>query len=277
MLDSHDEIVSDSNAPIQPSPDSSVKAQSPSDTDATTRSSSDSSATTLSPDSTALDIKVQPADAILKTVPLKDSEKASARRASPIFRRFLRYGARTMAVFCLCGLAWVGGAYYSRGRSPLDVLKRNGASAVLQGSERDELVSAVRQMTEEIRALKTSVEGLGVAQEAGATNAKNGESLKNQLDSVQTETKTAIASLAGQVDKLGAESTTKLSQVNEQLASIEQQIAAPRAALASRGQPPHKHEHPHDAFDPSRDPAAPGAPRELGGFANSSPIGQKTH
>jgi uncharacterized membrane protein YccC len=212
------------------------------------------------PDSTTPEIKVQPADAILRFVPRKDDEQASTRKSSPVLGRLLRCGVRMAVVACLCGLAWAGGAYYPLGHSPLELMKPSRASEVQQSPERDEVARAMVQMAEEIRALKASVEGRIVAQDVGVENAKSRESVKNQPDP-QTATATAIAALASRVDKLEAESTTKLSRVNEQLASIEQQIAA----LASREQPPHKRvAHPHDAFDPSRNPTAPGVPRPLG-------------
>jgi hypothetical protein len=212
----------------------------------------------LPPDATAPEIEVQPADAILGRVPLKDTEKTSARQVAPFFIRLLRYSARTAVVACLCGLAWAGGVYYSLGHSPFDLVKARRAAEVQQSPQRDDMVSAVRQMAEEIRALKTSVDGRGVAQDADQ---------KNQLNSVQTTTGATIADLMGRVDKLDAEFTTKLSQVNEQLTSIEQQISASHATLISQAQPPHKRaKHSHDAFDPSRDPNAPGAPRPLGAW-----------
>jgi hypothetical protein len=216
------------------------------------------------PDSTTPEIKVHPADAI-RFVPLKDSETDSTRKVSPVFGRLLRYGARIAAVACLCGLAWAGGAYYRLGRSPLELMKPGPASEVKQSPEHDEIVRAMAQMAEEIRVLKASVERRAVSQDASVEDARSRESVKSQLDSVQTMTGTAMADLASRVAKLETESTTKLSRVNEQLASIEQQIAASYAALAARGQPPHKRvAHLHDAFDPSRDPTAPGAPRPLG-------------
>jgi hypothetical protein len=205
------------------------------------------------PDSNTPEIKVQPADAILRFVPLKNNEQASTRKSSPVFGRLLRYVGRTAAVACLCGLAWAGGAYYPLGHSPLELMKPSRASEVQQSPEHDEAARAMVQMAEEIRALKASVESRVIARDAGVEDAKSRESVKNQLDP-QTATATAIADLASRVD-------AKLSRVNEQLASIEQQLAA----LASREQPPHKRlAHPHDAFDPSRNPTAPGVPRPLG-------------
>jgi flagellar biosynthesis/type III secretory pathway protein FliH len=235
-------------------------------------------ATASPPDTTIPEIKAQAADAIFGPVPLKNTEEESTRRAPPLFERLLRYGPRATVAACLCGLAWVGGSYYSLGYSPFDAMKPNRATEVQQNAEHDEMLSTVREMAEEIRALKTSVEAIGTAQGAGAAGARNLESLKTQFYSVQTKTGDAIADLAGRVEKLESESTAKLSQLSEQLDTVEHQIATPHAASASAGPPLRKRvEHPHDAFDPSRDPTARGAPRPLGSLVNANPTDRIAH
>lgn len=239
--------------------------------------------------SPALELKMQPSDAILSAVPvkgpvatgkgpdpLKDSELVARPKKKSFFRRLLGFTARTALVAALCGLAWAGGAYYSSGHSsPVgflkSLLKPSPAAADVQPSaQHDELVSTVRQMADDIRALKASV----------ASNAQgaNQPTPTSQQASAQTATGAAIADLGGRLDRLQADLTTKLSQINQQLATIEQQHApaprgalAPRAALgphtalASHGEPHRKRtEHLHDAFDPAESPGAPGAPRPLG-------------
>jgi len=208
------------------------------------------------PNAAAPEIKIQPADGMLGHVPIKDTERASTRQGAPFFTRLLRYSARTAAVAGFCGLAWAGGVYYSLGYSPFDVVKASRAPEGQQSPQHDDIVRAVRQMAEDVRALKTKVDGKDVAQDAVP---------KNQLNSGQTTTGPTIADLTGRVDKLDAEVTAKLSKINEQLASIQQQIPASHATVVARAQPPQKRvKHPHDAFDPSKDSNAPGVPRPLG-------------
>jgi len=166
----------------------------------------------LPADKTGLEIKLQPADAIFGSVPLKDPEKASAPKETHFFRGLLRFGARAAAVACLCGLAWAGGAYYSYGYPPFHSLRSSPASAV-HGPEHDELVGTVRQMAGEIRALKASVDSKDAA----------GESPKSQKAS--STAGATITDLVARVDKLETDVTTKLSQVNEQLARIEKQVS----------------------------------------------------
>lgn len=209
-------------------------------------------------DVTPLQIKVNPADAILGTAGLEDAEKTPARKEYTRFGRFLRYSAGTAIIACLCGFAWVAGAYYSAGH-PLDFMKTGAAAGVGQSLAHEDPENAIRQLADEIRALKASVD------EARDADGKSGES-HDRTDTAQTKTGAALSDLTGRVDKLETALTTQLSHVNEQLASIEQKISEPHAISASRARSPARHAEHHDAFDPSRDPTAPGAPRPLGAY-----------
>lgn len=203
-------------------------------------------------DAVSLELKVQPADAIFGPGPIKDTGKVPEQKTTPRFGRLLRSAARALIVVIICGLAWAGGTYYFHGHSPLGLVKSALASGAQESPERDELVGSMRQMAEDIRGLKASVEAKSATQ-------------NTQTNPIQAANGVTISDLEGRIDKLETELTTKLSQVNEQLASIEQQISTSHAALASRAQAPGRHTHHlHDAFDPSRDPTAPGAPRPLG-------------
>jgi hypothetical protein len=205
------------------------------------------------PDAGAPQIEIQPADAIPGRAFPKDGAKASARQGTPFFVRLLRNAARLLIVAGLCGLAWAAGAYYSSGHSPFGFVK---SSQAVVSPQRDDMADAMRQMAAEIRTLKADVDGRDIAPGAGQSQAIPAPAATP-----------ALTDLAGKVDKLDADFATRLSQVDERLAHIEQQIAAPHAALAARVASAHKRaKHLHDAFDPSRDPGAPGAPRPLGAF-----------
>jgi hypothetical protein len=84
-------------------------------------------------------------------------------------------------------LAWAGGVYYSLGYSPFDVVKASRAPEGQQSPQHDDIVRAVRQMAEDVRALKTKVDGKDVAQDAVP---------KNQVNSGQTTTGPTIADLS---------------------------------------------------------------------------------
>ncbi len=256
-----DEIVSD--ARTAPTPDVSapeIKAQAdaifhhvPSKSAENVVSAADMPP--LRADAAVPDIKVQPADTIRGRVPPKDVEKIAPRQVNP-FIRFLRFSARLAFVAFLCVLAWVGGAYYSSGHLPSGLVTSSQVPGVQQSPQANDLAGTMRQMTEEIRALKASVDARSATQDA---------SQKSQLNPTQTASGPAVADLMSRVDKLDADFTARLSQVDEQLAGIKQEISASHAVLASRAAQARKHaKHLHDAFDPARDPAAPGVPHALG-------------
>jgi len=209
----------------------------------------------------ALEIKVQPGDAILGPAAMKDFDRASA--APSFLGRLFGFGLRAVVIAGLCVLAWMAGERYSSGHfdlhAPFGLLKFSRTADVEQSTEREAVLSQMRQMEDEIRALKASID----SQDA----VRGGQdSQKAQADPAQATTRAAITELVGRVDKLEAEITGKLSQVNEQLATIEKQITVSRPAVAARTpSPAHiRHERLHDAFDPTQHPTAVGAPRPLG-------------
>jgi hypothetical protein len=188
------------------------------------------------PSADPMQIKIEPGDALFGPGVGKASNGAS-RRPSLFGRLFL--------TAVLCGLAWAGGVYYSSGHLPIDLLKWSPGYQAQQATERDEMANTLRQMADDIRALKASVGDKGAAP-------------------AQTTTGATTADLGARLDKLEADLASKLSQMNDRLATIEQQMAASHAAVASRAPPHPKHEHLHDAFNPAQDPNAVGAPRPLG-------------
>jgi hypothetical protein len=209
----------------------------------------------VSPEATKLAIKVQADDAILQHAPIKETqetENSSAPRSAPGFLgRVVRSVVRVAIIACLCAMAWVGGTYYSTANLPHNVVKDSLAD-VPQNPAHDDLAALVQQMAEELRALKASVDSRSAAPDAAGKSADQGK------------TDAAIAALGGRMDKLEADFTTQLSQIDGKLAGIEQKISTQRAALAARGSAIHKHAHLHDAFNPSQEPGAPGAPHPLG-------------
>jgi hypothetical protein len=208
------------------------------------------------PRAAAPEITIKPAE-IRGRAPRKEeaASEVSARQGASAFVRALRFGARTVTIVGLCGLAWAGGVYYATGRSPFDVAKSGPALAVQPSAGHDDTLAAMHQMTDEMRNLRADV-----AQAAGQ---------KAPLNAAPVPAGATTADVIGRIDKLDAEFTAKLSQVDQQLASIEQQMAASHAALVARqaaaaAARKHAKLHLHDAFNPAHDPGAPGAPRPLG-------------
>jgi uncharacterized protein YidB (DUF937 family) len=224
---------------------------------------------------------------------------AAPRKAPPRFKQLFRYGSRAALAACFFGFAWAAGSYFSGGKSPFFALKPPpaGPVATQESMARTEVLRATQEMAGDIRALKANVEALRAAQSQSGNDAAALEGLKTRLDAVKAETGASIAELAGKVENMQREPETKLSQVLERLDRIEQQIAAPlataslgaasapgKAAAGKQAQiavapakPPLENAHGQrkiggrgDAFDPSKNPTAPGVPRPLGSLASAA-------
>lgn len=212
------------------------------------------------PDVPILKIRAHAADSIRGSASFETADAASTRRWPFLFEPLVRYGPRAALAAGLIGFAGVAGAYFSGGRLPFSARAPQPASldGPQPGGERAEILRMVHQMADEIRALKARGEAVH-AQSPSAKEATALDGLKARLDAVKTETGAEIAELAGKVDRLQRELTTKLAKASEQIDRPNHRGAAPRAAATKtpRG----------DAFDPSQNPGAPGAPRPLGSLA----------
>ena len=212
-----------------------------------------------SPDAPILKIRARAADSILGSASFETAGQDSGRRWPFLFERLLRFGPRAALAASLVGFTGVAGAYFSGGQLPFSARTPQPASLDGQpGDERAEILRMVHQMADEIRALKARVEAVH-AQSTSAKEATPLEGLKARLGAVKTETGAEIAELAGKVNRLQSEVTTKLAKASERFDRRDHRGAVPRAAAtkAPRG----------DAFDASQNPGAPGAPRPLGSLA----------
>lgn len=216
-----------------------------------------SAAPVASPDPNVPEITVRASDAILG--PATVNEENPARGIPPLFKRLLTYGPHAILAVSLGGFAWVTGSHFSGGQLSIYPSEPRPGQTVLppDGIERTEMLRSVQKMADEIRILKADVKGMH-------------------------------ATLTGKVEQLERDSAAKLSKVSGEFDHLEQQIAAlrtaaPAAAAPAPGAAPVRkkaHGDRHDAFDPSQDPAAPGAPRTLGRFtpsASSNTAGDKLY
>src|SRR5579875_159098 len=213
------------------------------------------------PDGPLLKIRARAADSILGSGSFGTSGAGTAQSPPFLFERLLRYGPRMALAAGLAGFAGVAGAYFSGGQLPFSTHTPKAAATdePQRAAERAEILRTVQQMADEIRVLKARVEAVH-AQNPSAKEAIEG--LKARLEGVKSETGTEIAELSGKFDRLQREVTAKLAKASEKLERTDRQSEAPRAAArkVSRG----------DAFDPSKYPGAPGAPRALGSLAPSA-------
>ena len=211
------------------------------------------------PEAPILKIRARAADSILGSASFETTDAASARRWPFLFEPLRRYGPRAALAAGLVGFAGVAGAYFSGGQLPFSARTQQPASLDgPQGGERAEILRMVHQMADEIRTLKARVEA-GHAQSPSAKEATALEGLKARLDAVKTDTGAEVAELAGKVDRLQRELTTRLAKASERFDRPDHRGVVPRAAATKAPR--------SDAFDPSQNPGAPGAPRPLGSLA----------
>ncbi len=214
-----------------------------------------SAAPASAPDPNVPEITVRASDAILG--PATVNEENPARGIPPRFKRLLTYGPHAILAASLGGFAWVAGSHFSGGQLSIYPSEPRPGLTDLppDGTERTEMLRAMQKMADEIHSLKADVKGMHAA-------------------------------LAGEVEHRERDSAAKLSKMSGEFDHIEQQIAALRAAAPAVAAPApgvaparkQAHGDRHDAFDPSQDPTAPGAPRPLGSFtpaASSNPAGNK--
>jgi hypothetical protein len=212
----------------------------------------------------------------------RNAETGSAGELPPRLERIFVYGSQAALAACLFGFAWAASSYFSGDHSLLSSLNPPPAKTIVtqDSAERLEMLHATQKMAEDLRSLKASVEVLRTAQSQMATETARLENLKTRLDAVKTETNASIAGLADKIERVQREPEAKLSQIIERLDRMERQIAAPVASAvpASGAATPRKQAQGGrgDAFDPTQNPNAPGAPRPLGSVAraaNTNPSG----
>jgi hypothetical protein len=129
-----------------------------------------------------------------------------------------------------------------------------------------DLLPVTQKMEAEIQALQTKVEALEKARNATTKSALSLEELNRRIDDAKTETKAEIGALSSRFLLFQQETNTKFAE-----------ISAARPAKKRDAEPVESKATPavekgrkrarsgrSDAFDPSRYPTAPGAPRPLG-------------
>jgi hypothetical protein len=230
-----------------------------------------------SPVANGPEIRARADEAIFGPIPVEKAEEGSSRRASLLSRTLLGYGLNAALVAFLVGFGWLAGLYFSGGQPSHFVRKLWALWSVApqKSAEQAETSRTIQKMAEEFRALKADVETMHATKSSNAQDTAALEGLSTQLNLTKTEASAAIAELAGRVEQLERESATKLSQIYERLDRIEHPIASPTNAsppvVSKSGETVAKKRargKSHDAFNPSQNPNAPGAPRPLGSLVD---------
>jgi hypothetical protein len=145
--------------------------------------------------------------------------------------------------------------------------------ATQESADRAAFLRTTQKMEEEIRTLRAEMEGMRYSMQAAPPVADAVESLGKRMYAMKTETGAAIGALSSQVEGLQRDAA-KPAQTGERADRTERAVvesSAPRRTTVSatvrvgegwrrpkvrRG----------DAFEPSKYPNAPGAPRPLGAY-----------
>jgi hypothetical protein len=194
------------------------------------------------------------------------SDAIVARCAPPLAAGLLTYCPHTAIAAWLVGVAWLVGSHFV---GPTRTVVQQES---VQSAERG---LATQEMAEESRAQKADVAAMHAAQALSTRNATGLGSAKPRLDAAKTEINAAIAEPPNKLEHLRPKSADKLSKASERLDRIGLKVAALLAAapVADRSVSPamvarrRAQNARHDAFDPSKNPGAPGAPRPLGTIA----------
>jgi hypothetical protein len=180
-----------------------------------------------------------------------------------------RYGPLAVLTACLCGVAWLG---WSHVRRP----------ALTPPSAETNLLA--QKTTQESHPQTAGVEAKRAAQNLNSEEVSAREPAKPGFEAAKNEPGSGIAEAAGKTSRLPPKPVEKPAKGGETLDLIGLKIAALLAAdrvvdhSVSATPVARKHEQRArgDAFDPSKHPNAPGAPRTLGTIRWTTPANKSS-
>jgi hypothetical protein len=213
------------------------------------------------PDEDVPEIGVLAADATVGPSTCKKIETAPALVAG-----LLHYGPHAALTAWMIAVVWTVGSHFVGPARTVD--QQESVRSADTGH-------AAQKMAEDLHAQEADVEDMRAAQILSAKVATGLGSTKPRLDSAKTEINAAIPEASGRVEHLRSKSAEKLPKTTERVDRIGLKIAALLAAAPvddhSVSAAPVVRKRAQggrgDAFDPSRNPNAPGAPRPLGTLA----------
>jgi hypothetical protein len=219
-----------------------------------------SAAAAVPPDEDLLEIGAQATDAS-RPAHFKQDKAAAARDAPTLIANLLKYGRHAALTACLFGAGWLTWSHLDRPAKI--VIQPESARAAEMGT-------ATQKVAEEPHTQKAELDALPGAQ---SQNTKDVTGLGGTKPP-KTEISGAIAEVSGKVEQPPPESREKPSKPSERFDPIGHEItsllaAAPVANRSTSAAVPRKRTKSEggDAFDPSKNPTAPGAPRSLGTIA----------
>jgi hypothetical protein len=221
-----------------------------------------------SPDQDRLETGPRATDAIPGPVPRKINI-VSARSA--LLAGLLRFGPHAALTAWVIAVAWMAGSHFD---GPVrTVVQQQRAEGVEPGQ-------AAQKAAEDLRVQKPQVEAMRAAETLSTKEAVDPGNAKPHLDAVKPEISGGIPEASGKVEHLRPKSGEAPSKAGKQLDRIGLEIATLMAAAPAADRSAHApgaerraRTTRHDAFDPSLNPTAPGAPRPLGTAAPATTAG----
>ena len=187
----------------------------------------------------------------------RPTKSASARRASGVPPSSLKRLSLLAVAGCLLGAAWLAGSA-SLHRAATQQMSGQGTETgrLTQSADDDQL------------AQKTDLHAMSAAQSQSTVDTAPLGSAKPRLDKTKSESSSGTAAPSGEASPSGPKSADMAHTANGQPDPIGVKIAAvlAPAPVAARKATPTRvaPRRTHDAFDPAKNPKAPGAPRPLG-------------
>ncbi len=211
-----------------------------------------------------LETAPRPADAIY-AVPSRRVD-AGSRRVSAFTLASLARRSLFALTVCLLGAAWLGGSHF------LGIHRTVVQGVSKQGAEPGH---STLNTTEDVHDQQTDLGGMRAAQSLNTEDVAGLGKTKPRPDAAKTEISSGIADVSDKVAYSESKSADNVPKVGGQPDRIGLEIAALHAAapVADRSlslasvAPRRTQRERGDAFDPSKNPNAPGAPRPLGTIA----------
>jgi hypothetical protein len=197
---------------------------------------------------------------------------AVPRKIEPVLRRSALaaglwcYGPHAALAAWMIAIAWMAGSHFD---SPVRTVVQQESA---QGAE---MSRVAQNMAEDPHAQKARVEPIA-AQTLSTKHAMGPGDTKPRLEAAKIEMSGGLPEASGKVERLRPKSSEKASKASERFDRIGLEItallatavpAADRSLAAAPIARRQARSVRHDAFDPSVNPTAPGAPRPLGTVA----------
>jgi hypothetical protein len=218
-----------------------------------------------------LNLRLRATDATVGPIPSSEVEAGPLRTARTVVGGLLLYGPPAAVMVVMFGVTLLMGLYFL---SPGETVARPANSHSADASQ------GAEKMAEELALHKTDDPAKRDVQSRSPRGVGSLGDVPSRLDAAKIQVNSATADVPAKIVSSLPKTAGEPSKVSERFDGIGHKIAelsaaapiAERSISASPITPKRSHVARGDAFDPSRVPNAPGAPRPLGATAPSRPL-----